>query len=70
MTRDQILSLPAVVDLLTAADALGIGRTRAYELARTDEFPCEVFRVGRNYRVPTAALLARLGLASTNSAAG
>jgi hypothetical protein len=64
MTRDELLALPAVVDLQTAARALSIGRTRAFELVRRDEFPVPVLRVGVTYRVPTAPLLRLLGLAS------
>ncbi len=30
---------------------------RAYELTRRGEFPCEVHRFGRIYRVKTSALL-------------
>jgi excisionase family DNA binding protein len=45
------------VDLLTAAKLLGIGRTTAYELARRDQFPCRLLRVGTRYRVVTADLL-------------
>jgi hypothetical protein len=63
MSRDELLALPAVVDLVTAARALGIGRTRAFELTRRGEFPVPVLRVGRTYRVPTAGLLRLLGLA-------
>lgn len=33
------LRASATVDLMTAAAALGLGRTKAYELARRDEFP-------------------------------
>jgi hypothetical protein len=62
MTRDELLALPAVVDLRTAARALSIGRTRAFELARRGEFPVPVLRVGVTYRVPTAPLLELLGL--------
>lgn len=62
LTRDQLRSLPTVVNLLTAARALGIGRTKAYELAQTNQFPCRVLRVGRSYHVPTAGLLELLGL--------
>jgi hypothetical protein len=39
MTTEEVLTLPAVVDLLTAARALGIGRTAAYTLARRGESP-------------------------------
>ena len=34
------------VDLMTAALALGMGRTKAYDLARRDQFPCRVIRIG------------------------
>jgi hypothetical protein len=52
----------ATVDLMTAARALGLGRTKAYELARRDEFPCRVIRIGETYRVPTPGLLELLGV--------
>jgi len=42
---------------MTAARILGIGRTKAYELARRGEFPCPVIRVGDLYRVSTPDLL-------------
>jgi excisionase family DNA binding protein len=47
---------------MTAARILGIGRTKAYELARRGEFPCLVIRVGDLYRVSTAELLRLLGI--------
>jgi hypothetical protein len=53
----QLRSGPPTVSLLTAAAAIGIGRTKAYELARRDEFPVAVRRVGATYRVPVAELL-------------
>lgn len=62
MTTADVEALPAVVDLMTAAQALRIGRTTAYALARDGEFPCPVLRVGGEYRVPTAGLLRVLGL--------
>jgi len=52
----------ATVDLMTAARALGLGRTKAYELARRDDFPCRVIRIGDTYRVPTPGLLELLGV--------
>jgi hypothetical protein len=57
------LRASATVDLMTAARALGLGRTKAYELARREQFPCRVIRIGETYRVPTAGLLELLGLA-------
>jgi hypothetical protein len=62
MSREELLALPAVVNLVTAARALGIGRTRAFELVRRGEFPVPVLRVGVTYRVPTAPLLRLLGV--------
>lgn len=62
MTVAEALALPVAVDLETAGRAFGIGRTKAHELARRGEFPCEVFIVGRKYRVPRHALLKALGI--------
>ena len=62
LTLTEIAGLPAVTDLVTAGRALGIGRTRAYELARAGQFPCPVIRAGTTWRVPTAGLLDLLGL--------
>ncbi|TYB41010.1 helix-turn-helix domain-containing protein [Actinomadura chibensis] len=62
MTAAEIRSLPATIDLVTAGRVFGVGRTKAYQLARTGEFPCRVLRVGQSYRVSTADLLAVLGL--------
>ncbi|WP_435819898.1 helix-turn-helix domain-containing protein [Micromonospora tulbaghiae] len=51
-----------MVDLATAARALGVGRTKAYELAKTGAFPCPVLRIGSTYRVRTADLLSLVGI--------
>jgi hypothetical protein len=64
----QLRSGPPSLDLLTAAAVLGIGRTRAYELARRGEFPVRVFRIGTTYRVPVTALLDLLGIAENQPA--
>ena len=68
LTLEEVRNLPAVIDLRTAARAFGLGRTRAYELAARGAFPCRVLRVGGTYRVPTAGLLAALGLPSPPAA--
>jgi excisionase family DNA binding protein len=61
ITLDEIRSWPAtVVDIPTAARALGISRSYAFELVRRGDFPCRCIRVGNRYRVPTNALLALL----------
>ncbi|MXQ63142.1 helix-turn-helix domain-containing protein [Actinomadura rayongensis] len=63
LTLAEVRSLPVCVDLVTAGRVLGVGRTTAYQLARTGRFPCQVLRVGGGYRVATADLLTLLGLA-------
>jgi hypothetical protein len=65
LTLTEVKHLPAMVDLLTAARALDLGRTKAYELARRGQFPCRVLRFGDTYRVPTAALLELLDIPMT-----
>ena len=62
MNRDELTALPAVVDVSTAAEALGLSRTSAYELIRTGAWPTPVFRLGRLIRIPTAPLLTLLGI--------
>lgn len=62
MTLAELLALPVVVDVTTAARALGLSRSTGYELARRGEFPCRVLRMGSSYRVPTADLLRVLGI--------
>jgi predicted DNA-binding transcriptional regulator AlpA len=64
MTTEELRELPAVVTLMTAAQALGCGRSLAYDLARRHEFPCPILRLGNRYLVPTAGLLAVLGLSA------
>lgn len=67
LTRSELLALPAAVDVETAARAFGIGRTTAYALARTDQFPCKVLRAGKAYRVITEDLLRVLQITPENS---
>jgi len=50
-------------DLVTACRiALGVGSTTAYALASRGELPFPVYRVGRQWVVPTAGLRTFLGL--------
>jgi hypothetical protein len=67
LTLAEIAGLPAVTDLVTAGQALGLGRTKAYELARAGQFPCPVIRAGKTWLVPTAGLLALLGLPASGT---
>ncbi|MGH2702945.1 MAG: hypothetical protein ACRDJ2_14380 [Actinomycetota bacterium] len=62
MTRDDLLDLPPVVDLPTAAEVLGLGRSCAYELVRTGHWPTPVLRLGRLIKVPSMPLLELLGV--------
>jgi len=65
LSFEQLHDLPTTIDLMTAARALRIGRTKAYELARTGRFPCKIIRIGAGYVVPTASLLEVLGVTTT-----
>jgi hypothetical protein len=62
-TEERIRALGAITDLPTAGRIFGLGRAMSYDLARTDQFPVPVIRVGARYRVPVAGILTALGLA-------
>ena len=62
MTVEQMRNLPPVVDVLTAAATLGIGRTAAYELIRIGQWPTPVLRLGKLIRVPSTPLLDLVGV--------
>ncbi len=64
MSREELLALPAAVDLDTGNRALGLGRSKGYALAKQGQYPCRVLRLGKAYRVVTADLLELLGLAA------
>ncbi|MYS05796.1 hypothetical protein GTW71_04935 [Streptomyces sp. SID6041] len=64
MSRDELMALPAAIALDTGNRALGLGRSKGYELAKRGEYPCKVLRLGKAYRVMTADLLNLLGLAA------
>ena len=57
MTRDELDELPPILDVPTAAHVLGIGRSLAYQLVRTGDWPTPVLRVGKLIKIPTASLL-------------
>lgn len=62
MSREELLALPAVVDLVTAGRAWGLSRGQAYALHQAGQFPCEVRQIGKRYRVVTESLLASLDI--------
>jgi len=62
----QRAALPAVLDVPQAARLLGIGRTLAYELVRTDQWPTPVIRVGRLIRIPSGPLIELMTTGVTN----
>jgi len=56
-TAQAVHGLGLTTDVETVAAILGIGRTKAYELAKNGEFPIKIVRVGRRYVVPVQAIL-------------
>ncbi|MEU3182093.1 hypothetical protein [Streptomyces albidoflavus] len=70
LTSDELLALPAVIDLDTSNKALMIGRSTGYGLAKQGEYPVRVLRLGNAYRVVTADLLKLLGLEHRHSGGG
>jgi hypothetical protein len=61
-TAEMVRELGLTTDVVTAGAILGIGRTKAYLLARAGTFPVPVVLIGeRSYVVPTEPLLAFLG---------
>jgi hypothetical protein len=62
LSVQEILALPAAVDVVSAGRAFGIGRTKSHELARAGEFPVPVIKIGSTYRVRRADLLELLGI--------
>lgn len=58
----ELLALPVVVDVPTAAAVLGISRASAYEHIRTGAWPTPVLRLGKLIRVPSGPLLELVGV--------
>jgi predicted DNA-binding transcriptional regulator AlpA len=62
VTVSEVGSLPVVLDSVSAGRMLGLGRTTTYRLLRQGAFPVPAHRAGRAWVVPTAGVLAYLGL--------
>ena len=60
MNLDELRALPAVIDVPAAGKILGLGVSASYAAARRGDF--EVLRIGKKLIVPTARLLALLGV--------
>jgi hypothetical protein len=59
-TTESVRGLGLTTDVETAGAILGIGRTKAYELAKQGQFPVVVLRLGRRYVVSVPAILTLL----------
>lgn len=71
LTATEVLALPAMPDLVPdGAAALGISRDLAYDLARADDFPIRVIRIGRVLKIRRVDLLEFLGIEDENGDAG
>jgi hypothetical protein len=70
LRTDELLALPAVIDLETANRALMIGRSTGYGLAKQGVYPVKVLKLGNAYRVVTADLLKLLGLGRQQAEGG
>jgi excisionase family DNA binding protein len=60
ITVEEALRLPTVITVEEAGRLLGLGRSAAYEAVARGELP--TIRFGRRLLVPTARVLAMLGL--------
>ncbi|WP_433531341.1 helix-turn-helix domain-containing protein [Micromonospora sp. CA-263727] len=63
-TIEAVRALGLTTDVATAGRILGVGRSKAYELAKSGQFPVRVLRIGRKYVVPVSAILELLGVDS------
>jgi predicted site-specific integrase-resolvase len=70
MGLEELLALPATVNVTTAGRALGIGRDKAYELIRNGKFPVRTLPLGGTVRVPTVELWKVLGIERRRDAGG
>lgn len=64
MTRNELIAkraeLPALITVIEACRLLGVGRTAGYKAAASGDLP--TIRWGKRLYVPTARLLAMVGL--------
>ncbi|MBL8927064.1 MAG: DNA-binding protein [Pseudonocardia sp.] len=71
MTLEELAALPVSFGIWpTAGRAFGLSRWQTYELAKRDDFPVRVLRVGQRYRVTRADLLRVLGVSEPAAVEG
>ncbi len=68
MGLEELMALPATVNVTTAARTLGISRDKAYALIRSGSFPVRTLMLGSTIRVPTAELWKVLGIEASGGA--
>ncbi|WP_435113695.1 helix-turn-helix domain-containing protein [Nocardiopsis synnemataformans] len=62
VTLGEIGSLPLLLDPVTAGRVLGMSRSSTYRHLQAGTFPVPAHRVGRSWHIPTAGILAHLGI--------
>lgn len=69
MAQEKTLTSPkkapvgaATMSLAEWAALMGVGYTKAHELAQSGQLPVPVIRVGRQYRIPSAPVYRMLGI--------
>ena len=50
-------SLPPMLTVVQAAAIMGIGRTFAYELVRTGQWPTPIIHMGRLIKIPSGPIV-------------
>jgi hypothetical protein len=63
-TPGAVRELGLTTDLPTAAQIIGIGRSLAYDLAKTGQFPVRILRIRGRVLVPVPDLLRYVGASS------
>jgi hypothetical protein len=56
-TREKIKALGMTCGVETAAEIIGIGRTVAYRMARENEWPTPIRKIGGRYLITVQGLL-------------
>jgi hypothetical protein len=69
-TEQRIRALGTLTDIPTAGRIFGLGRARAYELAKLGDFPVPIIPIGARFKVPVAGILTTLGLAAGGDLTG